>query len=145
MQKHEIEYKIREWETKRDQYKTYLSNNSSYITSEDIERVQTHITTCENEIKKLERELKYVDINPQKDYEEEVIIKNNHVHESSNPAIQARYDARKRFYAMNKVQQTIAKLNGQHKKFMNLWNKATKLLSEEEEQKIASELGKMFR
>ena len=64
---------------------------------------------------------------------------------TTNKAIAARYDAQHRFHGMSKLQQTIAKLNGQYKKFQILWNKANISTSRQEQEEVANELDRMFR
>lgn len=64
---------------------------------------------------------------------------------TNNPALAARYDAQHRFFEMSKTKQTMAKMNGQWKKFDKLWNKSSDFLSPEEQEEVAEELNSMFR
>lgn len=63
---------------------------------------------------------------------------------TTNPAIAARSEAQKRFYGMNKLQQTMLTITGQKKKFKQLWMKAVTPNKDTQEQ-VADELNKMFR
>ena len=63
---------------------------------------------------------------------------------TKNPAIAARYGAQHRFFGMSKLQQTLAKLTGQKRKFDKLWFDAdTPDVATQE--RVAAELNKLFR
>lgn len=64
---------------------------------------------------------------------------------TENKALAARYDAQHRFHGMSKVKQTVAKMNGQYKKFQQLWNKAANQLNEQQQEQVSKELNKLFR
>lgn len=64
---------------------------------------------------------------------------------TSNPAMAARYDAQHRFFALNKVQKTIATITGQKKKWEELWKKTADARSPEQQEEIAKQLDGMFR
>lgn len=66
------------------------------------------------------------------------------MHETTNPAIAARYNAQHRFFGMNKFRQTLSKMSGQKRKFEKLWNKAG-TLDEQQQHQIAKELNSLFR
>ncbi len=63
---------------------------------------------------------------------------------TTNRAIAARYNAQNRFFGMNRVQQTMAKMSGKWREFEKLWNKVA-LSSSEEQEEIADKLDLMFR
>lgn len=65
--------------------------------------------------------------------------------ETKSKALAARYDAQHRFFAMSKLKQTMAKMNGQYKKFQQLWNKAANQLNEQQQEQVSEELNKLFR
>ena len=66
------------------------------------------------------------------------------IKKTNNPAEAARYNAQKRFFGMNKLQKVMAKITLQESKFHQLWTKAL-TANESEQEKIASELDRMFR
>ena len=61
-----------------------------------------------------------------------------------HPGNVARYDAKNRFYNMNKFRQTLARVTGQWKKFEKL-SKETSTFDLDKEKEVAEKLDKMFR
>lgn len=135
--------------------RTWLSYNSSSISYEEYKQKEEFINNMEKERDKLYDELKiakalgrdteFSSVSNTTYTSSKIDNSNLNNYESDNVAIKARKEAQHRFFGMNKFQQTVAKITGKHKKFKKLWYKAADPLSEEQEQKVAEELGKLFR
>lgn len=109
-----------------------------------------------DEIKDLNRKIENYAKNAQAERERQEFIRESQIPkygytaggkdmETKSQALAARYDAQHRFFAMGKIKQTMAKINGQYKKFQQLWNKAANQLNEQQQEKVTEELNKLFR
>lgn len=58
---------------------------------------------------------------------------------TTNPVLAARYNAQKRFFGMNKLQQVLAMITSQKKKYNHLWNLAG-YVSKEQQEEVADEM-----
>lgn len=133
----------------QDQHK---SNSYSYNEYTDVSKAYRLI----DEIKNLENQISTYGQRAQAEREREKFIRESQIPkygytaggqsmETQSKALAARYDAQHRFFAMSKLKQTIVKMNGQYKKFQQLWNKASNQLNEQQQEKVSEELNKLFR
>lgn len=150
MNESEIKNRINQLEAQKLQYKSWLSSNinSNFISFEEKQRVQASVDNIEKELDELYDTLKTAELFPDKKFEStkiSSIINDNNYAKSGNSAIDAQEQARNRFYGMSKLKQSIAKITGKKKKFEALANNAYDSITPQEEQKLASEIGRMFR
>ena len=150
MNEFEIKNRINQLEAQKLQYKSWLSSNinSNSISFEEKQRVQASVDNIEKELDELYDTLKTAELFPDKKFEATKIsskINENNYGATEYSAIDAQEQARSRFYGMSKLKQSIAKITGKKKKFEALANKAYDSMTPQEEQALASEIGKMFR
>lgn len=132
----------------QDQFDSYSYTHNEYT---DVSRAYTLI----DEIKDLDRQIKtYAQRVQAEEFRKETYLESQtpkyeytrkgEVFSSENPAIAARYNAQNRLFGMNKLEQTIAKVTGQKRKFKKLWIKAA-TDNEKTREEVALELNRMFR
>ena len=148
MNEAEIRTRIKSLEERLINESSWLGYNSSNIDYQEYLQKEEVIKQIEKELKELYDTLGKAKLFPDKKFESTKIsskINENNYGKSGYSAIDAQEQARNRFYGMSKLKQSIAKITGKKKKFEALANKAYDSMTPQEEQKLASEIGRMFR
>lgn len=133
-------------------YDQHKSDSYSYNEYTDTSKAYRLI----DEIKDLDRKIENYAKNAQAERERQEFIRESQIPkyrytaggkemETKNPAVAAKYAAQHRFHGMGKLKQAMSKMNGQYKKFNKLWHKADLTFKEEQQEKVADELNKLFR
>ena len=113
----------------QDQYKSESYNFEEYTDYKKAYELKDKIANLDYQINTYEREVQERLNDAQKSrYNYESIEGEN----NNNPAIAARYNAQNRLFGITKLQQTIAKVSGQKRKFDKLWYKAISLNKKEQ-------------
>ncbi len=123
-------------------YEEYLDPARAYAIKEELVRVKHQIQTY---AQRATEERNVIEHNRERSIPKYEYSVSGEQRETQNPAMAARYNTRDRFYGRTKLQQTMAKVTGQKRKFETLWRKAAAAESLEEQQKIANQLNGMFR
>lgn len=127
-----------------EQHKSESYSYEEYTDVSKAYRLKDRIADLENQIKTYEQraqaEQAIRDSQTQKyDYNSA-----DKTQTSTNPAIEARYNAQQRLFGINKLKQTIMTLSRQKRKFKKLWVKAN-TTNEKTQEQVAFELNKIFR
>ncbi len=123
-------------------YEEYINPARAYAIKDELAKIKYQIQTYAQRAMEERNVAEFNKNMSTPKYEYQV---SGELRESQNPAMAARYNTRDRFYGKSKLQQTVAKITGQKKKFETLWRKAAAVENLEEQQKIANELNGMFR
>ena len=123
-------------------YEEYINPSRAYAIKDELAKIKYQIQTY---AQRAMTERNTVEFNKDLSTRKYGYQVSGEFRESENPAMAARYNTKDRFYGKSKLQQTLAKVTGQKKKFETLWRKAAAAENLEEQQKIANELNGMFR